>query len=31
MPAFFLDYNLMPFHLSLLAIILFGVVKTIGF
>src|SRR5690606_7728154 len=31
MPAFFLDYNLMPFHLSLLAIILFGVVKTISF
>ncbi len=31
MPAFFLDYNLMLFHLSLLAIILFGVVKTIGF
>src|SRR5690606_25506974 len=31
MPAFFLDYNLMPFHLSLLAIILFGVVQTIGF
>src|SRR5690606_20033180 len=31
MPAFFLDYNLMPFHLILLAIILSGVVKTIGF
>ena len=31
MPAFFVDYNLMPFHLSLFAVILLGVVETLGY
>ena len=31
MPEFLLDYNLMPFHLSLLFIILLGVAKTVAF
>lgn len=31
MPTFLLDYSLMPFHLSLLAVILLGMVETIGF
>lgn len=31
MPEFLLDYNLMPFHLSLLLILLFGMAKTVAF
>ncbi|KGT46176.1 OB-fold-containig protein [Acinetobacter sp. HR7] len=31
MPAFFTDYNLMPFHLSLIAVILLGLVETLGY
>ena len=31
MPAFLLNYDLMPFHLSLMTVILLGVVETIGF
>lgn len=31
MPEFFVDYNLMPFHLSLFAVILLGVVETLGY
>ncbi|TQR68814.1 OB-fold-containig protein [Acinetobacter sp. RF14B] len=31
MPAFLLDYNLMPFHLSLVLIFVFGMAKTSAF
>ncbi|ANF81711.1 hypothetical protein A3K93_05610 [Acinetobacter sp. NCu2D-2] len=31
MPAFLLDYNLMPFHLSLFAVLLLGLLETLGF
>lgn len=31
MPAFLLNYDLMPFHLSLLTVILLGMIETIGF
>ena len=31
MSAFLTDYNLIPFHLSLLAVLLLGMVETIGY
>ncbi len=31
MPAFFVDHNLMPFHLSLIAVILLGMVEIFGY
>ncbi|MGE8540733.1 OB-fold-containig protein [Acinetobacter sp. ANC 3813] len=31
MPEFFTDYSLMPFHLSLIAVVLLGLAETVGY